>query len=278
MLIPRSDPDFFSSRLRAEGELLVGSRDASAQRAAVYHHLYAHSLGNHVFPLLAAHLSIWTSLYLRRSARVDQLRQWKRIGSRSRGQAMQRRQRFAEFIQDTDRRVCVQVLQLYRLTEQPDARALAGLAAPPLVLEEMERCHAARRAGRRLLAAERRALFSALLLWVQRDIIAPALDLAPASVDWPGNRSRPHGLPIRLAYMKRGQELLFTEPPSTEQPFDVALRAFDLAEQVGWSRVESSLKASGLMPEPFRHNSGQHFFSIQNRARRVWHQEFLAAC
>ncbi len=278
MLIQPSDPEFLSSRLREEGQWLAGGREASAQRAAVYHHLYAHSLGNHAFPLLAAHVSIWVSRCLRRAERADEFSKWKSISSRRRAKRMQPRERFAGAIREIDRRVFVEVFHLYRLTERPETRALAAARVPAPLLEEMDNCHAARRARRTMSTAERRALFASVFLWAHEEIIAPALEAALAETDWHAEASRPLRLPVRLAYMSRRRGLLFTSAGGAEQPLELALRSFDLAELVGWRKVESSLKSSGLMPDPFRQNSGQHFFSIQNRARRLWQQEFLAAC
>jgi len=51
-----------------------------------------------------------------------------------------------------------------------------------------------------------------------------------------------------------------------------------VAEHVGWEKVEASLKSSRAMPLPFQRNSGQHFFGVQNRARRMLRQEFLELC
>ena len=48
---------------RREAELMAGSRSDLAQRATVYHHLFRHSRGNHVFPLLAAHGALWGKGY-----------------------------------------------------------------------------------------------------------------------------------------------------------------------------------------------------------------------
>lgn len=48
-------------RLRDEAEQLAGRNRDLDQRATVYHHLYHHSRGNHVFPLIAAHGALWAS-------------------------------------------------------------------------------------------------------------------------------------------------------------------------------------------------------------------------
>ena len=50
--------------LRSEAERLAGGLNDLAQRATVYHHLYEHSGGNHIFPLIAAHGAMWARGYL----------------------------------------------------------------------------------------------------------------------------------------------------------------------------------------------------------------------
>jgi hypothetical protein len=47
--------------LRGEATLLAGGINDLTQRASVYHHLFEHSQGNHLFPLLAAHGALWAA-------------------------------------------------------------------------------------------------------------------------------------------------------------------------------------------------------------------------
>src|SRR5882724_7526352 len=51
--------------LHHEATRLAGGLNDLAQRAAVYHHLYEHSGGNHAFPLIAAHGTLGARGYVR---------------------------------------------------------------------------------------------------------------------------------------------------------------------------------------------------------------------
>ena len=46
-------------RIKREAEILAGDTMDFSRRAAVYHHLYQSSGGNHMFPLIAAHGALW---------------------------------------------------------------------------------------------------------------------------------------------------------------------------------------------------------------------------
>ena len=154
--------------LRRQATTLAGRPGDLVQRASVYHHLYTHSGGNNVFPLLAAHGALWASGYFRRglawgaaAARVLSL-----LGTDSAAQ-LAKLQALAETFRDINRRVCVETWFIYHLTARDYLAAAVQALVPPDLTALMARCHAARRTGRTLSPQERRALFTAFFRWEQ---------------------------------------------------------------------------------------------------------------
>lgn len=165
--------------LRDQAVTLAGGTGDLAQRASVYHHLYAHSGGNHAFPLLAAHGALWASGYFRRGMRFGALvARAHEIGGADRAALMQALHRFAEDFRDINRRVCVETFFIYWLTARPHLRAEAERMVPPGLLAAMDHCHDVRRRGVRLVESERRKLFEAFFLWEQANIVGPSIDSA----------------------------------------------------------------------------------------------------
>jgi hypothetical protein len=110
---PKALENFYSA-VRCEGDLMAGSRADLEQRAVVYHQLFRHSRGNHVFPLLAAHGALWAKGYFALGMKVGwafSLLDLHRTG--------QRRERlagmtaFADAFRDINRRVCIEAYATY---------------------------------------------------------------------------------------------------------------------------------------------------------------------
>src|SRR5687767_1523301 len=100
--------DLDYAALRREAELMAGARGDLAQRAMVYHHLFRHSGGSHVFPLLAAHGALWGKGYFALGTKVGQV-----LSLLDLYRPAERRRRlaslaaFADAFRDINRRVCI---------------------------------------------------------------------------------------------------------------------------------------------------------------------------
>lgn len=276
MLDPRSDPHFLSAGIREEAERLAGTRGDFAQRAAVCHHLYAHSFGNHAYPLVAAHFSLWAGLYLKRIRRSAQLLKWESLTPARRRRRLEALARLEEAIGEIGRLAFIESYHIYRLAEHRQARALVREILPLDLSEQIEDCHLARRSRRKLRDGERRAFFAAFAEWQDRAVIQPAVGTAFEAFDWEPIKKLPLQPPIRLRYFSRRDSLPLAPMAAAEDRIRLALQAFDVAEQAGWQKVEASLRSAPVMPLPFQQNSGQHFFGLQNHARQTFLKELLA--
>ena len=238
--------------IRAEATAMSGRTGDLVQRAAMYHHLYDHSGGNHGFPLLAAHGALWASGYFRRGLRTAGLLAAVQglCGERDRATLMAAVSAFAETFRDINRRVCIETLYIYWLSGDARCRALAEAEIPCVLLSEMDRCHWARANGRLLTQEERRAVFEAFFRWEQAEIVGPAVEAAFANFDWTAIRTLALRPTIRFAYFGTAR-LPFRDFSMREERIEKGLAAFALAEAAGWDRVETSLGDYGLMPPVF---------------------------
>ena len=251
--------------LRREATRLAGRPADLVQRASVYRHLFAHSGGNHVFPLLAAHGALWGSGYFRKGLRFGGLLASGLTALGADGEERRAQlQALAEAFREINRRVCVETWFIYHLTGRPALASQAGHLVPAGVRLAMERCHAARRVGRSLNAAERRDLFRTFFFWEQAEIVGPAVERAFDAFDWPALKAlalRPH---ITFAYFARLPPLRFRDFSDTAERIDKGLAAFDRGAGQGWDAVEAALDAYGIMPPEFRVDPVAHYMSLQS--------------
>ena len=238
--------------LRREAVLLAGGLSDLAQRAAVYHHLFQHSRGNHVFPLLAAHGALWARGYFRLGMRLGAALSWQHPRSpERRRQRMAALAAFADAFRDINRRVCVETYAIYYASDRPGLLPADGAGIAPALLEQMARCHAARRAGRVLSPGEKRDLFGAFFLWEQDNVVGPAVEAAVAAFDWPLVRRLALTPTVRFAYLPRRKALPFRNFADKAERIERGFQAFDRGADIGWSQVEHALAAYGVMPAGF---------------------------
>jgi len=184
MLDLRSDPYFLAAAIREEAEHLAGTRQSFAQRAAVHHHLYAHSLGNHALALIAAHGSLWALAYLKRMRRAAELLKWEHLSPGRRKKRVEALCLFADTIGEIDRQLFITSYATYRLTEHRKTHQLASATLPVALAVQLQECHAARRAGERYGGKDRRVLFETFVEWQQEQVVGPTLEAALTDVDW----------------------------------------------------------------------------------------------
>lgn len=227
---------------RREAELMAGAARDLAQRAVVYHHLFRHSGGGHAFPLLAAHGALWASGYLAWGGRLGAA-----LSLSAPHRPAQRRARladlaaFAEAFREINRRVCVEVYASYRFTLAHGEAAGAEAHVDPVLLDALNRCHHAGRRMRALGEAERAHVFEVVFRWEQRAVVAPAVAAAVAGFRWEPVRRLALRPAIRFSYMPHRETLRFSDFADTDERIEKGLRAYGIAEAVGWGTVEARL-------------------------------------
>jgi hypothetical protein len=251
---------------RREGELMAGAPSDLQQRATVYHHLYRRSRGNHVFPLLAAHGALWGKGYFALGMKVG--RAFSLLDLR---RPDKRRERlaalaaFADAFRDINRRVCVEVYATYHFTADFGEIAGAECHVDPQLLDALNRCHHVTRREGGLTRAERGMLFEAFFRWEQRVIVAPSVDAAVRAFTWSRIRELALRPDIRFAYIPRKDTLRFRDFADVGERIEKGLRAYEIAENVGWERVEAALCRYGVLPANFLDAAEVLFDAIRER-------------
>ena len=263
MATPRELEHCFQ-QLRGEAKLLAGGNQDLAQRAAVYHHLYQHSGGNHVFPLIAAHGALWAKGYFAFGLRIGRLASWQYMNTSVRRKKQEMLAAFADAFRNVNRLVCIETYTTYHFSlrhgEHPQAKAFI----PAGLLEKLNQVHRAQRSGQVLTLAERRDMFETFFLNEQETVVGPNIELAVALFEWPLMRClslMPH---VRFAYLPRGGLQFFNFANRSER-IKLGLRSFDLAARVGFEQVERSLASYRVLPTSFFDNSLAHFQTMRQR-------------
>lgn len=249
--------------IHEEATTLAGGLTDLAQRAAVYHHVYRHSGGNHAFPLIAAHGALWARGYFAMGLKMGELLSLQfALNPARRREQLAALNEFAKAFRNVNRCVCIDIYTNYHFTARfghhPDA---AKFVAPEL-LAALNKAHAARDEGRELSDTEKRDVFEAHFLHEQANVVGPRIEAAVAEFDWPLVREIALRPLVNFAYFPR--RIWFRNFASTAERIDRGLSAFDTAVNVGWARVESALGDYDMLPGAFFADAIAYFAAMRN--------------
>ncbi|HZU39112.1 MAG TPA: hypothetical protein VFA18_24515 [Gemmataceae bacterium] len=240
------------TELKTEADRLAGNLLDIPRRVVILSHLHLDSGGNHVFPLIAAHGALWALRYFEVGGKVGRFIARRYFYSRTeRAYRLSLLQRFAEDFRRVNRQVCVDTFTNYHFTRAygrcPGADQL--VSAP--LLEALNRVHHARQTGSALTDGERRQMFEQSFRCEQEVTVAPGVEAAVASFECRFMKLLCLHPLVRFAYFPRWRFLLFRNFADRAERIARGLRAYDHAEQAGWSQVRRCLRHYAVMPERF---------------------------
>ncbi|MEX1224539.1 MAG: hypothetical protein WEA31_08330 [Pirellulales bacterium] len=252
-------------QLQAEGARLAGRLDDLAQRAAVYHHLYEHSGGNFVFPLIASHGALWARGYFQFGFRLAERLVWQ-YGFDAAKRELRLRQlaEFADAFRDVNRRVCADTYAKYHFTRRYGDHPAAAQFIDGNLLAAIRKVHAARESAVELADAEKREVFEAFFYNEQQAVVGPSVNHAAESFEWRLMRFIALKPLVRFAYFPPGKVLWFRHFQNERERIRHGLQAFDWGAQVGFAEVTARLQDYEIMPAAFFQNSAAHFDQICN--------------
>ncbi len=236
------------AELQAEATLLAGDLLDIPRRVVILNRLYFDSGRNHTFSLLAAHGALWAYGYFEAGGSLGRF-----IARRYYYDPTERAYRlgllreFAEAFRQVNRKVCIDSYANYEFTKRyghlPGAEAV--VTAP--LLDALNRVHDASGRQRALSAAERRVVFEQSFHCEQEITVAPGVRDAVQGFQCRILRFLCLHPIVRFAYFPRFQALLFRDFADKNDRIAKGMRAFDLAERVGWSHVSRALQEYGVM-------------------------------
>lgn len=258
------------ARLRLEAAQLAGTTGDLVHRASVYHHLYQHSGGNHAFPLIAAHGALWANWYFRWGMRLGKIFALRYIfDAELRQKRLDDLKAYADAYRNINRQVCIETYAAYYLTDRFGHLPDIGKFLPSTLVENLNRCHVARKGGGYLTREQKRDLFSAFFLWEQETLVGPGVTLATEKFYWPVLKWIALKPSIRFAYFPRHKRLNFRYFACTHERTEKGILAFDIAMDVGLAKVETALRDYGVMPQLFFVDSFAHFDRLKQRCNLV---------
>jgi hypothetical protein len=253
--------------LLREATRLAGGLNDLAQRAAVYHHLYQHSGGNHAFPLIAAHGALWARGYFRFGMRLGWLWSLTDLASpQRRKHRLALLAAFADAFRDINRRVCIETYASYHFTRRFGQHPRAGELIDPALIDALMRLHTARKRGQELPDDEKRLAFEAFFHHEQTNVVGPSIARAVAAFDWPTLRALALRPCIRFAYFPWRRTLWFRDFSNIEERIVNGRQAFALGAQIGWPAVEASLRRYEILSPAFFQDSVGHFDRLRAAA------------
>jgi hypothetical protein len=239
-------------QLDEEVTALAGRPSDHEQRAVVLHHLYDHSRGGHGWALAEARREVRISSGL--AALRRKLGQWSWRGA-NRDQEQMALRRLADELGEAGRARTAVAYRAYRLSATKALRAEAEQSLPSLLLELLDQCHAARRAGHEFAVEARLALAVESERLAEAAVNAAALEAAWSAIDASALRQ------------------------ATRRLLDVQLgRAAARDERREIAKVERLLLAEAALPPGFRANPAQHFYALQQMLRERQRQQWREAC
>jgi hypothetical protein len=250
-----------------EASRLAGGLNDLAQRAAVYHHLYQHSGGNHAFPLIAAHGALWARGYFRFGMRLGWLWSLSDVASpRRRQHRLTLLAAFADAFREINRRVCIETYACYHFTRKYGQHPHAGALIDPALIEALMRLHTARRRGHELPDDEKQLVFEAFFQHEQTNIVGPSIARAAQAFEWQTLRALALRPVIRFAYFPWRRMLRFRDFSNIDERITNGRQAFALGAQIGWPAVEASLRRYAILSPAFFQDSAAHFDRLREAA------------
>lgn len=238
-------------QLDAEVEALAGRPGDHAQRAIVLHHLYEYSKGGHVWALAEARRSLRISLGLARLEKRLTRWHWTVRGSAAARLALRG---LAHALGEAARARTIAAYRAYRLSSTKALRGEAEASLPTSLLQALDACHLARRAGVSMPVDDQIAMAGECERLAAASIDGAGLEAPWADIDASG--------------IGRGARRLLGAK---------ALERFKVRdERKGRVRIECQLRNDPALPTEFRANPAQHFYALQltlaKRRRQQWRE------
>ena len=230
----------------------------------MYHHLFEHSGGNHIFPLIAAHGALWARGYFAFGTSLGRCLAFP-SGEQKRQRHLAALEAFANAFRDINRRVCIDTYANYHFVGEFGDHPDAVRFVKPELLTALNRLHAARRQCVELSDPQKRNIFQVHFLNEQENVVAPSIGQATTDFQWPLMKFLAIRPLVRFAYFPGTTIFWFRRFDRTSERIQRGLQAFDIGSNAGWHHVESTLRNYQILPDSFFVDSAAHVHRFVRR-------------
>lgn len=260
-------------RLKSQAEILAGGLTDIPRRVAILASIYLDSGRNHAFSQMAAHGALWALGYFEAGGSLGRLIAKRYFYNRKeKAYRLGILREFAEGFRAVNRQVCIDTYANYHFARQFGDLPDAADVIPAGLLDALNRVHHARRNGTILSKVELKQVFEQSFHCEQEVTVAPGVTEAVAKFDCRIMRTLCLHPIVRFAYFPRCQYLFFRDFSDQQERIIKGMRAYDLAERVGWDQVWQAMEYYGQMPHRFFAAPLDYFREIQDdviRSARV---------
>ena len=268
--MPDSELQIAYTNLKAQAELLAGGLGDIQRRVAILTSLYLDSGRNHVFSQIAAHGALWAMGYFEAGGSLGRLVARRYFyNAEERGYRLGILREFSESFRRVNRLVCVDTYTNYHFSKTYGHISGADTVIPVDLLDALNRVHHARARNTDLTPPEKRQIFECSFHCEQEITVAPGVAAAVAEFDCPIMRVLCLHPIVRFAYFPKLRYLLFRDFSNTEERISKGMRAYDLADRVGWDQVHKSMRYYGQMPESFFAAPLDHYQQLRSEIIRT---------
>jgi hypothetical protein len=238
--------------IHADAVRLGGRLDDMTQRAVVYHHLFAISGGNFIFPLIAAHGALWARWYLIAAASAAHVLSVVDVTTRqSRADKMRAYNAFVAALKAVNRDVMVETYTIFHFSRLYGRHPiLERLVSEPL-LSDLLRCQDLVRSGGVMPPQQQRTFYENFFRWEQQRVVGPVVDQAFARFEWPLMKQLCMRPWIWFSYFRVGRSLVFKNFADAEERVGKGMAAYDWAASKGWPAIAANLTRNPLFPKTF---------------------------
>lgn len=257
-------------RIKAQADVLAGGLMDIPRRVSILTSLYLDSGRNHVFSQLAAHGALWARGYFEAGGSLGRLIARRYFYNRKeKAYRIGILREFADNFRAVNRRVCIDTYSNYHFAKRFGEVPGASDIIPGNLLDALNRVHHASHSDATLSPREKRDIFEQSFHCEQEITVAPGVAKAVAEFDCRIMRALCLHPIVRFAYFPRLRYIFFRDFSNTEERIAKGMRAYEIAERVGWDYVMKSMEYYGQMPQSFFDSPEEHFQEIKAEVVRA---------
>jgi hypothetical protein len=206
--------------------------------------IYRQSHGNHVYPLLAAHVMQWCDAFFSVDGHLGTVLHYRFCYDEAeRARRLDMLRVFSEALNECYQAGCARAQADFYTTRDGVASSSPGLAMSGGLTAAFALLHTATRAGTPLTSEAKRSLYLRYWRFQMEDIAGVVVRAEMRKIECPVVRALVLQPLLRLAYFPRHIHIAYSDFSNTAEGLAKAARLYDLAVTCGWNGVEATVNS-----------------------------------